>query len=144
MRVSEIVIPHMRSAFVVIAISFLLILASLLLLISFRFGFTAGEMIGTPNAAPDSIASLKRAADMSLALFAVVLILFASVVVRAGVLKAQLHWIARSGAAFVVGAIASCFMVRAMLTFGGLPSSPGRALLMGLADSLANWIRQHV
>jgi hypothetical protein len=98
---------RMRVAGVLLAISVPVTLGSVFLYVAVAFGFAAGDY--SPNASPDEIASLSRAANVGLALFGAVLILLASVVVKAGVLKTELHWTARAGGAFVVGAIMSYF-----------------------------------
>jgi hypothetical protein len=137
MQVSRVMAHRMRLAVLVIVLSLLLTLALVLLYISVGFGFAAGEVMANPNAAPDANAALKRAANLGLALFAAVLILFAGVVIQSGVLKAKFHWAARASGAFVLAAITSYLAMYAMLAIGGWPRP-----LADLGRALAEWIQQ--
>jgi hypothetical protein len=82
---------------------------------------------------------MQRAANIAFTLFAVVELLFASVAVRSGLLKARLHWLARGGAAIIVGAGLSY-----LLAIGSAWRGRAPAPFPALERAVADWIRNLV
>lgn len=118
MQLGRAMARRLRVAVLVIVLSLLLTLAAVLLI--FRWGSVSlpEKSWRIPTLRQMADAALKRAANLSLALLAAALILFAGVVTQAGALKAKLHWAARASGAFVVAAIISYFAQYAMLAIG--------------------------
>lgn len=126
----------LRSAVFAGVAAALLALASMLLVLTFTFGFAASETMVNPNARPDANTDLKRAANLAFSLFAAVQVALALVAVKSGVLKTRLHWVLRAGIALVAGVIMSYLAFDGIARLGGLPRPVG-----DLVGALGNWIQ---
>lgn len=82
---------------------------------------------------------MEHAASNAFTFFAVVELALAGVAVKSGVLQTRLHWLARAGGAFVVGAGLSYLIVMGILWCGGLPPP-----IAELERTLAAWIQNMV
>jgi hypothetical protein len=113
----------------------LLAVASVLLLVSVGFGFAVDEVMVNPNARPGDPTQMEHAGNIALALFGVVEVALACVVVASGVLKNRLHWLARGGGAVIAGAGLTYLIVMGALWAGRLPPP-----LVQLERMLSAWV----
>lgn len=110
--------------------------ASILLQVSFSFGYTAGEIMVNPNAHAEDKLKLERAAEFAFTLFIAVQVALAFLMVMSGLLKKRLHVALRAIVFLIGGLLASSLPVVLSLETGLLPSP-----LAQIASATSDWIQ---
>ena len=117
----------------------MIVFASILLLVSFVLGFTAGEIMVNPNARVEDKAELERAANLAFSLFVAVQVMLACLMVMSGVLKTRLHVALRAVGFLFAGVLVSWLLVYLNIATGLLPRSLG-----SIASVMSAWIRRMI
>ena len=135
MRIERLIISTIGAASVAILFS----MASVLLLVSVGFTFTAGETATNSILGWYSKGELERDANLAFGLFALLQVAIVSLAVRSGALPGRLHWAIKATGALVVSVATSCALVLLAFSRGGLGGP-----FVGVERSLATWIRSLV
>ena len=119
------------------AVAILFSMASMLLLVSVGFTFTAGETAINSILGWYSKGELERAANLAFGLFALLQVAIVSLAVRSG--PGRLHWAVKATGALVISVATSCAFVLLAFSRGELGGP-----FVGVERFLATWIRSLV